>query len=58
VVCLPIPTALNQSRSIFQQATPYYLRQGGYFFTFACLFVSRVTEKLANRFSHKKLSHR
>ena len=32
-----------------------YVRQGGYVFHFVCLFVSRIVQKLLNRFSQNSM---
>jgi len=56
-----IETDIPTSNSVNVGNRPYlqglrnyraYLRQGGYVFRFVCLFVSRITQKLINRF-HK-----
>jgi len=33
----------------------YYLRLGGYVFTYVCLFVSTIVQKLLNRFSQNSV---
>ena len=39
-------------------ASDYYLRQGGYVFVGVCLFVSRIRQKLLNRFSQNSAEKR